>query len=260
LRGVAYRELFAFEPAKGEAGARAAATAARRCAGDGVRAGLAPHAPYTVCAEALGATGATRLPVSVHLAETPEEREWCFFGRGPIESLLEERGRRPVLPIPRGSPVDVLERAGLLRPRTLVVHANALTRDEIGRLVRAGCVAVHCPGTHAYFRRGAPPVRRWIEAGLPFALGTDSLASNDDPRVLGEMARLRRSDPACPARAIVDAATRGGAEALGLPDAGRLSPGSRADLVSLAFEPPRRDSDFLEALVHDPPIAAFATA
>jgi cytosine/adenosine deaminase-related metal-dependent hydrolase len=103
-------------------------------------------------------------------------------------------------------------------------------------------------------------VRRWLAAGLRFALGTDSLASNDDHDLLAEMARLRASDAAVPARAIVEAATRAGADALGLRDSGRLAPGAHADFLSLEIDPPRRDSDLLEALVHGPSIGAVAMA
>jgi cytosine/adenosine deaminase-related metal-dependent hydrolase len=260
LRGIAFREFLAFDPARGAQEARAAAAAARRAATRGVRPGLAPHAPYTVAAGALREASRSALPISIHLAETEEEREWLGEGTGPLEKLLRERGRRPSFPVPRCSPVDVLEKAGLLRPGTLVVHANALSARELGRLARARCIAVHCPGTHGFFRRGDPPIRRWRAAGLRFALGTDSLASNDELDLLGEMSTLRAADPSIPAAAIVDAVTRGGAVALGLRGAGSLRPGSWADFVSLELAPQRSASDLLEALVHRPRVASVHLA
>ncbi|HKE02109.1 MAG TPA: amidohydrolase family protein, partial [Planctomycetota bacterium] len=170
------------------------------------------------------------------------------------------RGRRPAFPVPDLGPVAILAAAGLLRRGTLAVHANALRDAEITALARAGCVAVHCPGTHAFFRRGEPPVRRWIRAGLRFAIGTDSLASNDALDVFSEMAHLAASDPSIPAARIFEAATATGAAALGDRDAGTLLPGAPAELIGLAIDVPRSDADLLDALVRRPRIAAVVPA
>lgn len=237
LRGVAYREFFAFDPATAAQEARGAAGAARAAvAGSLLRPGLAPHAPHTVAFEGLRAAVSCRLPISIHVAESEDEVAWCRSGTGPLEDLLVARGRRPRLPVPRVRPVAWLDRAGLLAPQTLAVHANHLTRAELARLAAAGCTAVHCPGTHAYFRRGTPPVRAWIQARVPFALGTDSLASNDALDLFLEMNRLHRADPSIEPDAIVAAATLGGARALGLWGLGTLRPGSIASFVVLDLD------------------------
>jgi cytosine/adenosine deaminase-related metal-dependent hydrolase len=267
LGGVNYRELLAFDPAAARAVARSVAAVSREDAIPGsFLPGIAPHAPYTVAQAALDAVRSSRLRVSVHLAETPEEVLWIRRGTGPLESLLRARGRRPGLPVPRAGAVAWLERAGLLTARTAVVHANHLTVRELGRLSSAGCVAVHCPGTHAFFHRGAPPVRAWIRSGVRFALGTDSLASNDTLDLFHEMARLRRSDASIDARAIVEAATVGGARALGLRGAGTLRPAARADFVLLdvGVSSHRPDrfllGDLDDALVDRPKVAGVVRA
>lgn len=233
LRGVAFREFFAFDPASAAEVARRAAREGRRAAAGGVGAGLAVHAPFTVTLEGAAAAARSGLPVSVHFAESRDEIEWLAEGRGPIERLLWDRGRRPRFPVPGLGPVEWLERARLLRPETLLVHANELSRRELARIARARCVAVHCPGTHRYFRRDTPPVARFLAAGLAVALGTDSLASNDSLDLFEEMALLAEADCSLDPSAIVEAATTGGARALGLRGAGALLPGSIAAFVEL---------------------------
>ncbi len=267
LAGVAYREFLAFDPATASAIVqrlvRQHVRRPVRGARPGPRAGLAPHAPYTVSLEALVAAGRARAPLSIHVGETEEEDRWCREGAGPIEGLLRERGRRPAFPVPGRSPFSQVDAAGLLGPRTLLVHGNVLARRELRRATEAGAVAVHCPGTHAWFRRGATPVRGWVAAGLSFALGTDSLASNDDLDPFLEMARLRASDPWLPPDRILHAATVAPVAAMGLArGTGTLLPGSPADFVVLDLEPPRGASARLrsralhEALMHRPTLVA----
>ncbi|MED5220501.1 MAG: amidohydrolase family protein, partial [Actinomycetota bacterium] len=75
-------------------------------------------------------------------------------------------------------------------------------------------------------------------AGCPVGLGVDGVASNEVGGLFPElrqalyMARLRelRPDALMPAE-VVEIATAGGADCLGMPDAGRLAVGMRADLA-----------------------------
>ena len=58
--------------------------------------GLSPHAPYTVHPELLARvvefSAAKRIPLAMHLAESPEEIELLRDGRGPFRELLECAG------------------------------------------------------------------------------------------------------------------------------------------------------------------------
>lgn len=253
LRGCAFREFFAFEPNSDPPSAGRSSAC--------VRVGLAPHAPYTVVERAATRAAKRGVPISVHLAETEEERRWLAQGDGPIEALLLARGRRPAMPWRASTPLTWLRRTGLLRRGTLIIHGNCLSDAELGELARVRVRAVHCPGTHRNFRRGDTPLRKWVRAGLPFALGVDSLASNSELSVLSEMHLLRRSDPWLDARAIVHAALEEGARALGRPEAGHLRPGAAADFVLLRSQVPRnlaarsRQEWVSELLCSLPPVA-----
>jgi cytosine/adenosine deaminase-related metal-dependent hydrolase len=131
--------------------------------------------------------------------------------------------------------VELLERAELsLVPHSLV-HANCLESGELERLVARGGALVHCPGTHAFFGRPPVDLARWLAAGAVVALGTDSLASNEDLDLRRELRLLSEAHPELSAESLFRMATEGGAAALGLAgELGVLRPGARADVA--AFE------------------------
>lgn len=188
--------------------------------------GLAPHAPYTVSPElwrGLGQLASKRgLAVTVHWAETEAEVDWLAGRGGPLAGLLGTP------PGPTG--LDLIEAAGLLGPSTSLVHGNLPAVGEVQRLAAAGCVLVHCPGTHAFFEREAFPLERYQEAGVCLALGTDSSASNTGLDMRAEMGALRAAHPGISPGDVWQMATLGSARALGL-KVGSLEPGQGADLA-----------------------------
>jgi len=203
--------------------------------------GLSPHAPYTVSDELLRSIAALagwkRWPIAVHWAETEEEVEWLARSRGPLRKILPPPGGRT------GSGADglsMLARAGLLAPSfapgLALVHGNHPLEGDVERVARSGATLVHCPGTHAFFRRAPFDLRRWLDAGVEVALGTDGLSSNFDLDLRAEMARLRASHPSIPPRKVFEMATRAGARALALSGSvGAIETGAFADLVLHAF-------------------------
>ena len=246
LRVVLYREaLDAHDPARTAAAlerlARALPARARRTEG------LAPHAPFTASPALLAGLARLALrralPVSIHWSETADEVTWMTRGSGPLAPLLG--------PSPRQSGLDLLERAGLLGPRLALVHGNHPARGEIERIAASGAVVVHCPGTHAYFGREPAPLQRYRRAGVPLALGTDSLASNSALDLRHEMRLLLAAHPEIAPEEAWAMGTLHAARALGLAgEVGELVPRARADLV--AFGPftggPKRA---VEALLWD---------
>ena len=91
---------------------------------------------------------------------------------------------------------------------------------------------VHCPGSHAFFRRASFPWLRYRRSGVRLALGTDSLASNEDLDMRREMALARRSFPGLSPERTLAMATTEAARAVGLAGrVGELRRGAEADLV-----------------------------
>lgn len=205
-----------------------------------VRVSLAPHAPYSVppaMFEAI-ARDLHEHPEdvsSVHLAESPEEIEFLRHGGGPIRAALEEFGAwNPAWTAPACSPVDYLNRMGLLTNRVLIVHAVQLTDTELLQVKAAGATIVACPRSNSWTGAGAPPMQRFYAAGIRIAVGTDSLASVDDLNVFSELSVIRGLAPDVPASSILESATRHGADALGFGrELGTIEPGKRADLIAV---------------------------
>ena len=103
----------------------------------------------------------------------------------------------------------------------------------------------HCIGSNAKAGKGIAPVADLARAGVLFGLGTDGPSSGntlslfDQMRLFAVCQKTRYHDRSLfPAREIVRAATRGGAEALGNREIGVLKPGMKADLVLVATENP----------------------
>jgi cytosine/adenosine deaminase-related metal-dependent hydrolase len=153
---------------------------------------------------------------SIHLGESPEEVHFLNHGGGPIQAALQALGAwDPRWTPPRCGPVEYLGKFGLLSERLLAVHGVQLSDRELAQLAAAGATLVTCPRSNHWVGAGDPPVARFYESGVRVAVGTDSLASVQDLNVFAEMAAIRRLSSEVPARAILESATRIGAEALG---------------------------------------------
>jgi cytosine/adenosine deaminase-related metal-dependent hydrolase len=203
----------------------------------GVRISLAPHAPYSV-SPALFRSIAGEMQdaiTSIHLGESPEEVHFLLHGGGPIQTALESLGAwNPDWTPPRCGPVEYIEKFGLLSERLLAVHGVHLSYRELAQLASAGATLVTCPRSNRWVGAGNPPAGQFYASGVRVAIGTDSLASVEDLNLFSEMAQIRALGPDIPARAIVESATRIGAEALGFgEDYGTIEPGKRAALIAV---------------------------
>jgi cytosine/adenosine deaminase-related metal-dependent hydrolase len=243
LRLRSYREVLDVGDAKRRASALASldATVSRRAH---TWRGISPHAPYTVSDELFREAGfrarARRFPVSSLWAETREEMEWMERDEGPLRAVLG--------PSPRARGLDVIAAAGLLGPRTALIHGNHAESRDRRRIAASDATLVHCPGTHAFFGRARFDVDRWTRAGVRIALGTDSLASNEDLDLRREMALLRLAHRKLDPLRVWDMVTRDAARALCFEGrAGVLQSGAWADFCAHAISG-ARGSEVLEAL------------
>jgi len=212
-----------------------------------VRVSLAPHAPYSVSPRLFRLIrrhldDAGPAPTTVHLCESPEECELLASGSGAWRDLLHElnawdAGWTP----PSATPVEYLDGLGFLGRDTLVVHGVHVSDSDLAVLRIRGATLVACPRSNRHVGVGSPPIARFYESEVPVAVGTDSLTSAPDLNVFGELAEMRRLAPAVPARRLLESATRTGARALGFGDHGVLSPGARADVISVDVPDDVRD-------------------
>lgn len=208
--------------------------------------GLSPHAPYSTRPELLRIASRLakkrRWRVCTHVAESEQEYEMFKEGRGAMYDWLR-RNDRDNSDCGRGSPVQHLERNGLLGENLLAIHVNLLARGDAQLLGRRKVHVVHCPRSHDYFRHPPFERQRLARAGANVCLGTDSLATVRKSgkqkitlNMFEEMRALAAKDPMVSPEEILHMATVNGARALG--QAGRLgelSSKAFADLIAIPY-------------------------
>jgi cytosine/adenosine deaminase-related metal-dependent hydrolase len=199
--------------------------------------GLSPHAPYTLNAatldQVLALANDRHLPVASHWAETVEEIDFLAHGGGPMAARLYPSAGWPLVPRKRAGTGNLPAR---LPSGSLMIHGVHAAAPEIESLVSAGHQVVLCPRSNSRFGATRSPVAAFRQAGVPLALGTDSLASSPSLSVWDELAFARQwfAGALGPA-AWLEIATAGGAAALGLGGRlGRLVPGLEASFQVVA--------------------------
>jgi formiminoglutamate deiminase len=190
------------------------------------RLGAAAHSVRAVPAGLLDgfAQRTEGLPVHVHLSEQRAENEACLAGHGR-------------------TPAELLDAFGLVGPWVTAVHATHLTDDDRAILGDSRTGVCFCPTTERDLADGIGAARALVDAGSPLCLGTDSHTMIDmleEARGVELNERLRDEHRGhFDADELLTAATVAGHAALGWTDAGVLTAGARADLVTVRLDTPR---------------------
>jgi len=134
---------------------------------------------------------------------------------------------------------------GILGPRTTLGHM-AITGghsrvdyprgDELKILAETGATIGHCPHKCAKMAFAMESFDQYLEAGVRIGLGTDTYPLDivSEMRYASLISRLvDRKSSGARAADVFNAATIGGANALGRSDLGRLAAGAKADVVIL---------------------------
>lgn len=252
LRGTVFQESFGPDPQLAEENfekLREKVSLLRGFETELVRAGVSPHAVYSVCAPLIEKLTNfaldERLPVMMHAAESEGEELLVREGRGVFADNLARRGIE--WHAPRTSVIEYLERVGLLRARPLLAHCVRATEDDMERIAQAGASVAHCPKSNAKLGHGRAPFAAFVNHGVRTGLGSDSVASNNVCDMLEEArfaALLSRaggdrlsSGESVDASDVLFAATTGGARALQMEDVtGALEEGLQADLAVISLK------------------------
>ncbi len=190
---------------------------------------FAPHAPYTVSDEPLTKlhTLADELDLSIHMHVHETQHE------------IEDQQQKT-----QQTPLQRLNKLGLLNPNFMAVHMTQLTDNDIKLVAETGMHIIHCPESNLKLANGFFPIAKCLDAGINIALGTDGAASNNDLDMFGEMrtaallAKGVAKDPSVvPAMTALKMATINGAKALGIEDTtGSLSIGKAADVIAINLD------------------------
>lgn len=232
IRAVLSRGLTcdADDPSVGEAKLREAIDVYKRWNNERINFMIAPHAPYT-CDDGFQrevALEARRynLPINTHLSEGPVE----------IQTIREKYGC---------TPVELMDRTGLLSDTTIAAHCVQVTDSDIEILAERGVTVVTNPVSNLKLANGVAPVPKMLKAGVKVALGTDGSASNNTLNMFRELAMLsiihkgvNRDALAVTAEESLLIATRNGAAATGVGKIGEIRPGNTADLVIIDLDRP----------------------
>lgn len=194
---------------------------------------IAPHAPYSTDIAVMRrvtewADRNPDVPVQIHLAEMDSEMEWCAKNHN-------------------ARPVEVVEKAGLLRKGLICAHCLHVNDSDIAKMAHAGVCVAHNARSNAKAGRGIAPVEAMRAAGIPVGVATDGPMSGNTLDLFSQFAPvtmfqklLGHSRKPMPAREVIRMATIEGAKALGLDEKlGSLEPGKQADLIRIDLSAPR---------------------
>lgn len=198
-----------------------------------VTASIAPHAPYSTDIPIMQrvaewAEAHPDNPVQMHLAESDAEMAWC----------AEHHDARPV---------DVVARAGLLRPGLIAAHCLHINEAEAEQLAANGVGVAHNARSNGKAGRGIAPVEMMRAAGVSVGLATDGAMSGNTLDLFAQLAPasmfqkiLGHSRSVLPAAQLIRMATIEGAKVLGMDKRiGSLEPGKAADLIRIRLDDPR---------------------
>lgn len=110
-------------------------------------------------------------------------------------------------------------------------HLERVSAEGVAALAASETTAVLLPGAALCLNDPWPPARALLKAGVPVALGTDLNPGSSMTESLPLMMSLACTQMRMRVEEAWLAVTRVAADSLGRADAGRLEPGSRADLV-----------------------------
>lgn len=189
------------------------------------------HSPYTCSPQTLVNVKAAAREAGIlyltHLLENKDE----------IDTIEKRYGKKPV---------QHLFDLGVLDDRTIAVHCNWVSPEDIALFADLGVGVSHNPVSSMKLASGIAPVPLMQERGVTVGLGTDGSASNNALDLFREMdtaAKIHKVtllDPTVmSAETVVRMATIDGARLLGLDRLiGSIEVGKQADIIILDMNQP----------------------
>ena len=165
------------------------------------------------------------LGMHVHVSETQSEHEGSLTRWGL-------------------TPFRILDRYGVWDTRAIAAHCVWTTEDDWAGMAEKGVACVHNPVSNLKLGSGVAWIPAMQAAGVPIALGTDGVSSNNNQDMFEEMKfaavlhnGVTRDPLALLPQDVLAMATRDGGRALGR-KTGVIAPGYTADLILVDFTRP----------------------
>lgn len=166
-----------------------------------------------------------KLGMHIHVSETKKEQEDC----------LKRYGK---------TPIQILDDYGLWETRSIAAHCVWTTEDDWAIMAEKSITAVHNPISNLKLGSGVARIPAMRKRGVPIALGTDGVSSNNSHDMFEEMktAAILHNGVTCDPLALLPEdvlrmATADGAAALGR-RSGQIAEGFVADLILIAMKSP----------------------
>lgn len=231
-------EALGFAPQRAEVSFEWAKSCQRKLVDLGLKASIVPHAPYSVSerlfeliAQDASESGSI---LSIHSQESAEEDQMYLEGTGDMmKHLRENLSMDTTFFVPTGRKA-LLQTMHLLpkQNRLLLVHNLFATQEDLELISRFRDLCntwfVLCPASNLFIQNQLPDIKRFQKNGLQICLGTDSLASNHQLSILGEIKIIQQAHPSIALDELIGWACWNGANALNIAHwAGSIEIGKR---------------------------------
>ncbi len=188
------------------------------------------HAEYTTSMEIMKElaelANRRKLPVFVHNSETKSEVDGC----------KERYGM---------TPTELLDSIGMYNYGGGGYHCVHMSEKDFEIFRNRGLFAVTNPASNLKLASGIAPVCKYLEKGIPVAIGTDGPASNNCLDMFREMFLVTglqkvycEDAAACDALEVLKMATVNGARSMCLNDCDTLEVGKKADFIEIDLNQP----------------------
>lgn len=107
----------------------------------------------------------TDLKLSVHVCETEKE-------------IIEINDKYKM------TPIEVLNKYNLLNEKTLLVHCNYLSDNDINLIKKHNCSVVVCPNSNLKLKNKIADVEKLLSIEINVMIGTDGAATNDNMNLI----------------------------------------------------------------------------
>ena len=194
---------------------------------------VAIHSPYSthpfLIREVLRIAKENNMPVTAHFQESRAENDWLNYSSGEFEeffkNMLDQHQSltKPSDFLYQFKDVDNLS----------FTHCVEANEKELEQIKELDATIIHCPNSNRLLNNTVLNLS-YLD-NIPLAMGTDGLSSNHTLNLFEELRNAfyihTNFDPEELSKKLLTAATKGGAQALGLKK-GTLAKGYDADIIS----------------------------
>ena len=198
---------------------------------------LTPHSTYSLQSGVFGEVASEKYPdervapLSIHFMESPDELA-LYSGQGSLAEWYERMGWECDF-LHYSSPAKRIAGQVEADRKVMLIHNCCLSEEDYDVIEQHFSQRpswVVCPRSNDYISGLRPPLGLLRKRGAEICIGTDSLASNEELSMVGEMKMMSE----VPLAELCKWATINGAKALGIDDEfGRVEIGRKCGLVLL---------------------------